>query len=160
MQISSERRQLVTGTANLLSSFYFGPSYISDLRQRFTYLQVPVLARIDWGRVYVEAGPQADYLLGGREEGQITYLNLYSNNVFYMPLAIDRRVRERYRRVDVGACAGIGVNLAAGIGLSVRAYQEVASLTQANNADVYDYQGRQLRQSLQTSLTYQLPGHL
>lgn len=57
------------------------------------------------------------------------------------------------RRFDAGACVGIGAKLPAGLGISVRAYRGLTTLNHARS--VFD--GEHQRQTLQASLTYQLP---
>ena len=122
--------------------------YYSSLRTRLAYLNVPVLLRATFGPVYVEAGAQASALLGGRETGTFQTGGI----VFTPPISVDREVASRYRRWDVGPSVGVGVKLPVGLGLSVRAYQGLASLAHDSEANT----GHLYRQTLQASLTYQL----
>jgi hypothetical protein len=127
----------------------------SDYHLRLSYFNVPVLAQLSLGPVYLEAGPQVSLLVGGRGEG-IT--NGYSTTSTYST-AIDQRATDRYKRFDAGLCLGVGAKLPAGLGVSLRAYQ---SLVQLSRSYSYDAAGipytatEEYRQTLQASLTYRL----
>lgn len=121
----------------------FSAIYVSN----FSYLNVPVLFRVTWGSIYVEAGPQAGILVGGHETGTI--------NVNQTTLHIDHDATDpytSYRRFDIGPALGIGVVLPGGVGLNLRAYQGLISLTHDSKANI----AHLYRQSLQASFTYQL----
>ncbi|RZK24096.1 MAG: PorT family protein [Hymenobacter sp.] len=123
----------------------------ADSRLRLHYLNVPVLVRASLGPFYVEAGPQASLLLGGRQTGTITTFN------WGLPAttrSLDQGVVQNNRRFDVGPCVGIGAKLPGGLGVSVRAYRGLLTLN--DERSVFD--GQHQRQALQASLTYQLPG--
>jgi hypothetical protein len=128
----------------------------ADSRLRLHYLNVPVLVRATLGPVYVEAGPQASYLLGGRQTGTTVATSLWGMNggTTTTRQPIDQPVTESNRRFDVGPCVGIGAKLPAGLGLSIRAYRGLMTLN--NERQFLD--GEHQRQTLQASLTYQLPG--
>jgi hypothetical protein len=121
----------------------------ADSRLRLNYLNVPVLLRATFGPVYVEAGPQANLLLGGRQTGTVTTTSwgMVSTQPF------EQAITDSNRRFDVGPCLGIGVQLPAGLGLSIRAYRGLRTL----NYERQFVDGEHQRQSLQASLTYQLP---
>jgi hypothetical protein len=124
----------------------------------FYYLSLPVMARLTLGQVYLEAGPQLSWLVGGRGEGDFMYGGTVTGH-------INQAVAERYQRFDAGPCVGIGVKLLANFGLSVRAYQGLGSIVRQDgysySNEVIPYAGRssQRRQTLQASLTYQLAAH-
>jgi hypothetical protein len=70
---------------------------------------------------------------------------------------IDRPLPDNLHRFDVGPCVGVGVKLPAGLGVSVRAYQGLVSLTPGDDAtQSYPYQSSLRRQTVQAALTYQL----
>lgn len=127
-------------------------SFAADSRLHLHYLNVPVLVRASLGPLYVEAGPQASLLLGGRQTGTITTTSWGVGATTTQPL--DQDVTASNRRFDVGPCVGIGAKLPAGLGLSVRAYRGLLTLN--DERSVFD--GKRQRQLLQASLTYQLPG--
>lgn len=121
----------------------FSAIYTSD----FSYLNVPIILRATWGNIYVEAGPQAGILVGGHETGII--------NVNQTTLHIDHDATDPYtdyRHFDIGPALGIGATLPSGIGLNLRAYQGLLSLTHDSKANI----AHLYRQSLQVSLTYRL----
>lgn len=142
VQYSNERLNV-----SQTSAYISGDQFNTALRGRYHYLNVPVLLRLTLGPVYIEAGPQASVLLGGRETG---YSSISSTSTFYL---IDRSVIDnRYQRFDVGPSAGVGVKLPGGLGLNVRAYQGLISV----NGDGSGL-GNFHRQTVQASLTFQLP---
>jgi len=130
--------------------------YRGDYRLRLNYLNLPILARVKFGPAYLEVGPQVSLLVGGSEKGTDEYRGL--GGVGYGD--IDRSIADHYQRFDVGLCAGIGVDLPAGFGVSVRGFQGLVSSARTPDIDpyvfYYNYQGRMLHQTLQASLTYQL----
>jgi hypothetical protein len=132
--------------------------YDSDYTVRATYLNVPVLLRWRIGPVYVEAGPQAGILLAGREAGTVTKTTVSWGGVITQPL--DQHITDSYRRFDIGPCLGVGMQLPAGIGLNLRAYQGLRDLTGVTEITyaAAPYVSGQRRQALQASLTYQLTG--
>lgn len=151
VQFSRERVRLTTRDNNYVVMEYFGRT---DSRLSFSFLTVPVLLRAAFGPVYVEAGPQASMLVGGREVGTTT-VSFWETPI--RTTDIDRPLPDDLRRFDVGPCVGMGVKLPAGFGVSVRAYQGLMSLTPGSDQTrAYPYQGSLRRQTLQAALTYQL----
>lgn len=116
------------------------------------YLSVPVLARVALGPFYAELGPQASLLLGGRQTGTTT-ITSWDPGRLSTTSEVDQRISDDYQHFDAGACAGLGVRLPAGLGLSVRAYRSLVTLNHERSL----YDGEYRRQTLQASLTYQLP---
>jgi hypothetical protein len=151
VQFSRERVQLAARDNNFTIMEYFGRT---DSRLSMSYLTVPVLLRASFGPVYVEAGPQGSVLLGGREVGAYT-VSFWDTPI--RTIDIDRSLPDELRRFDVGPCVGVGVKLPAGLGVSVRAYQGLVSLTSGEEPGrAYPYQGSLRRQNLQAALTYHL----
>jgi hypothetical protein len=130
--------------------------YRGDYRLRLNYVNLPLLARVKFGPAYLEVGPQVSLLVGGSEKGTDTFGG-FSGRI---PQNVDRDIMSHYRRFDVGPCVGVGVDLPAGFGLSVRGFQGLVSSTRSPAVDIHSfypyYQGRALHQTLQASLTYQL----
>ena len=122
--------------------------YAADLKVNMRYLNVPVLVRATFGRGYVEAGPQASYLLGGRQTGSQLYTSAGTSQTY----AYDQATTSTTHRFDVGPWLGLGVKLPAGLGVDGRAYQGLTVLNNDRSQDDGGYK----RQSLQVSLTYQL----
>lgn len=147
VQFSVERKHVTRSLASSNTDSPLDLSYTS----RVDYVNVPLLLRFSLGRAYVELGAQGGYLVGGHEAGTLTSTSAAAGSATY---SINRDVTYRYRRFDVGPTAGVGVVLPAGLGLSVRAYQGLVSLTHDSEAST----GHLYRQTVQASLTYQLPG--
>lgn len=64
VQYSHERLTLAQASFAI-----YDASFTADTHLSMHYLNVPVLVRATFGPVYVEAGPQAGVLLGGRQTG-------------------------------------------------------------------------------------------
>jgi hypothetical protein len=107
---------------------------------------------VTFGPVYAEVGPQLSLLVGGHETGR--ELNARSSSSM---TEVDRPATERYQRLYVGVCAGLGIQLPIGLGLGLRFVQGIDSLTKGYTADqVYGYDGDIRSRSLQASLMYRL----
>jgi hypothetical protein len=95
-----------------VASFTNPQNYLrGDYRLHLSYLNVPVLLRLAFGPVYLEAGPQVSLLVGGRGQGQTEAL--IGGDVL-SKRDIDQAATERFRRLDAGASLGVGVKLPAG----------------------------------------------
>lgn len=152
-EVQFSREQVHVETA----SFTNPENYLrDDYRLHLSYLNVPVLLRLALGPVYLEAGPQASLLVGGRGQGQAE--GLVGGDIL-IKRTIDQAAPERFRRFDAGGSLGIGVKLSAGLGLSVRAYQGFVALNRnySYRETGISYTGSKMhRQTLQAALTYQL----
>lgn len=136
--------------------YYEGPPR-SEYNQSLSYLNLPILLRASLGAFYLEAGPQVSLLVGGRAENAQSRNDYGSvNNTIY----VNQAATSSYRRFDAGPCLGVGVKLPAGLGVGLRAYWGLTKLTADEDYSMvsHTYTGFQHRQSLQASLTYQLPG--
>ena len=130
-----------------------------EYQLNLSYVNVPVLLRFALGPIYLEAGPQASWLVGGQGKGQVIYL--IGGDAYYYN-EIKQAATDRFRRFDAGACVGIGVSMPAGLGLNVRAYQGFIALDKDNpysDLNIPYFGSKTYRQTLQASLTYQLRGH-
>ncbi|RZK28227.1 MAG: PorT family protein [Hymenobacter sp.] len=132
-------------------------SFNAESRLRLHYLNVPVLVRATLGPVYIEVGPQASCLVGGRQTGTTTAASVWGPNgqPYTDSHLIDQPITQGNQRFDVGPCVGVGAKLPAGLGLSVRAYRGLRTLNQERQF----LDGEHQRQTLQASLTYQLLTH-
>ena len=155
VQFSRERFQVdYTPLPPLGLVYYEGPPR-SEYEQSLSYLNLPLLLRATLGPLYIEAGPQLSLLVGGRAESTPSANGFVGNYNLVSQAATDS-----YRRFDAGPCVGIGVKLPAGLGVGLRAYWGLTKLTAEQDYSMTSttYTGFQHRQSLQASLTYQLPG--
>jgi len=120
---------------NASSYVYNGYGQVSQLK--LSTLTLPVMERVTFGPVYAEVGPQLSLLVGGRETGR-EFATLTSPTM----TDIDRPAAERYRRLDVGVCAGVGVQLPLGLGLNFRFVQGIRSLSKDTDfGNNYGYDG-------------------
>jgi hypothetical protein len=71
-ELSYSRENLDLNTADYRS---LATSYTGNYRLTRAYFNLPLLLRATGGSWYVEAGPQAAYLLGGREAGHEYHFN-------------------------------------------------------------------------------------
>ena len=151
VQFSRERQHVFIESSALIDA-----NSQSDYNLSLSYFNVPILARLTLGPVYLEAGPQVSLLVGGQGEGSTrgsTMTSIYS-------YTIDQAATDRYKRFDAGICLGIGVKLPAGLGASLRAYQgmrQVNSNYVSNPTGIPYTANNEYRQVLQAALTYQLP---
>jgi len=129
--------------------------YHAQYQLKLSYLTVPVVLRTQLGKFYLEAGPQASFLLAAREEGKeetLSYLSSYigPDNTTYF----DRSATADFRRFDIGLCAGAGVKLPAGFAIGLRYSAGFVSITQEAQANAYG--GSLKNQVAQASVSYQL----
>jgi hypothetical protein len=135
---------------NASSYVYNGYGQVSQLK--LSTLTLPVMERVTFGPVYAEVGPQLSLLVGGRETGRA-----FASPTSPTMTEIDRPAAERYRRLDVGVCAGFGVQLPLGLGLNLRFVQGIRSLAKDTDfGNTYGYDGEMRSRSVQASLTYRL----
>ena len=82
-------------------------------RSRFHYLELPVLVHLQAKGLFVEAGPQLSYLLGTRFE----------------TAGGTETGRAGYRRLLVGAVAGVGYQVPMGLSLTLRYANDLTRLS-------------------------------
>ena len=125
--------------------------YSARIRLNRSYLQVPVMLRASFGKFYLEAGPQVGFLVGAHEKGT-EYIGTIAGTT---ERNVDRSAADRYRRVDVSLCAGLGMQLPAGFEINLRS---ASGLIAFNRGNEMAYTSRQdlKNQVLQASLSYQL----
>jgi hypothetical protein len=156
VQFSRERFHVNYVARSPLGTIYYEGPPRSEYDQSLSYLNLPILLRASLGAFYLEAGPQLSLLAGGRAKTAHIDTGISGNYV-----AVEAAATDQYRRFDAGPCVGLGVKLPAGLGLGLRAYWGLTKLTADADYSAYSptYSGFQHRQSLQASITYQLPGH-
>jgi hypothetical protein len=152
LSFSRERQQVhVTGGAPDLS-------LTADYTLTQSLLNLPVLARRQWGRVYLEGGPQVSWLVGGRGQGVRTYSGPTASFIYYDP-RVEQAAIDSYSRLDAGVCLGVGVRVLAGLGLNVRAYQGLAGRDKGSDSFrpvLPKGSSQAYRHTLQLALTYEL----
>jgi hypothetical protein len=87
-----------------------GGGPLVDKRQSLNYIDLPILARINAGGLFFEAGPQFGYLVSAKYsvDGSGNNSSSYYRN------------RDGYRKVDFGYAAGLGYQLPAGSSIGLR----------------------------------------
>lgn len=96
----------------------------------YSYLDLPILLKINAGPVFFEAGPQFSYLLSIKDNTEKT---INGNGIDF----------EKYNRVDkdplaefeVGYAAGVGVQIPLGLSLNLRYNGSVSALAKDDNRD-------------------------
>jgi hypothetical protein len=140
-------------------AYMFGDGFLtSQYDQSLSYLTLPVLLRASRGAFYVEAGPQLNWLVGGRATGTQTISGGFTGIPY--TYSIEQAATSSYHRLDAGPCVGVGVKLPAGLGLGLRAYWGVGKPVAEEKSFGLGptYPDFKHRQNLQASLTYQFPG--
>ena len=132
------------------SCTYNGYGQVSQLKP--STLTLPIMARLTFEPVYAAVGPQLSFLGGGRETGRA-----YTSPTSPTMTEIDRPAAERYHHLDVGICAGFGVQFPMDLGLNFRFVQGIRSLSRDTDfGDNYGYDGEMRSRSVQASFTYRL----
>ncbi len=113
-----------------------------DGRKTLHYIDVPVLARINAGGLFFEAGPQFGYLVAAKfaQDGSANFpAGGYS-------------VRRDYKALDFGYAAGLGYQLPAGPGIGLRYNGGIRKINESSG-------GQSVRNSaFQLYLTYMFGG--
>lgn len=125
--------------------------YGADYRLGRSYLSVPVLVRVAFGRFYLDAGPQVSWLLSAHEKGT-EFIGTIAGG-YQQPF--DRAATDRYRRFDAGLSAGVGLRLPAGFALDLRSTSGFVSVT-SENRPTSGYRGKLRNAVWQASVSYQL----
>jgi hypothetical protein len=79
---------------------------------RLHYLDVPVLARVNAGGLFFEAGPQVGFLLAAKQKSEV--ISTTGSTSF------DTNIRNNVRSVSFGYAAGLGYQLSSGPGIGLR----------------------------------------
>ena len=120
------KKNLVTAQAGLMADFGFSDlisfhpellysqkgvryEFGSDYAQaRLSYLDLPLLLRVNADGLFFEAGPQVGFLIGRKDEFKSGSLTATSTKT------------DGTRKVDVGYIAGVGYQLSSGLEFGVR----------------------------------------
>lgn len=105
-----------------------GATTVTNYTTQLNYIQVPLLAKLTFGPVYVEAGPQFGYLVSANENGTVQVRNTSGNVAFR---DVDQSATSNYKRSDFALCAGVGLKLGSIVRVGGRF---VAGLNDINDA--------------------------
>ncbi|MBD2714126.1 PorT family protein [Microvirga sp. STR05] len=125
--------------------------YAADYRLSQSYVHLPVLLRARFGCFYAEAGPQGSLQVASREVGGEEIETIAGS----FRRDFDRAATDSYSRLDVGVCAGLGVQLPSGFGIGVRASAGLLPLTPKEQR-LQDFSIELRSQMVQASVSYQL----
>jgi|GEM_PF-2047548 len=114
-----------------------------EQQRRLHYLDLPVLARINAGKLFFEAGPQMSYLLASRLHQSSTSTTVDSREVppgtptggGSGPAQVadqGERFRGDLSRVEVGVVAGVGYQTAGGLSVGLRYQHGLSSIRRRN----------------------------
>lgn len=125
-----------------------------NYRSKLHYLNVPVLAKVTVGPVYVEAGPQAGFLLKAREDGVMV---ISQNEAGATYATEDRSSWNDYKKLDLSFAVGAGLKLPLGFAVGGRFN---AGLNDINNVkSVRGVNDPELKNRVfQVYASFQLPG--
>ncbi|MGI4761997.1 MAG: porin family protein [Janthinobacterium lividum] len=105
-----------------------GATTVTNYTTQLNYVQVPILAKLTFGPVYVEAGPQFGYLVSANENGMVQVRNSSGNVAF---AGVDQTSTSNYKRGDFALAAGVGLKLGSIVRVGGRF---VAGLNDINDA--------------------------
>ena len=91
-------------------------------QSRLSYLDLPLLLRVNADGLFFEAGPQVGFLIGQKSE----------NNIF--GTTVTSTSTTGTRKVDVGYIAGVGYQLSSGLEFGVRYNGGISDLSDSNNS--------------------------
>jgi len=85
-------------------------SDLADYDTKLHYLNLPILAKLTLGPVFVEAGPQFGVLLTAKEVGTMLVAPPTPNSQAQYG-EVSRQVQDNYKKNDFSLCAGVGFKM-------------------------------------------------
>lgn len=92
-------------------------------QSRLSYLDLPLLLRVNADGLFFEAGPQVGFLIGEKDE----------NNIFGS--TVTSTSTDGTRKVDLGYIAGVGYQLSSGLEFGVRYNGGISDLSDPSGSD-------------------------
>lgn len=132
-----------------------GESLRLSTRDRFHYLDLPILFKFKRGAFFFEAGPQASFLFRARSETNVTITRPG------VPDETDlqtRNIQGGLKRFDYGAAAGFGFAINEDLEVGVRYNAGFRSVRKDQESPAYDIAGHARNTYFQFSVTYFIPG--
>ncbi|WP_266203156.1 porin family protein [Pontibacter kalidii] len=99
-----------------------GESENDDFKIKLSYIDVPVLAHINAGPIFFEAGPQVSFRVGGDIE--VNGVNIDDD-------------LDQFKRTSLGYAAGVGFAAPMGLNIGVRYNGDISQLNDDDNAPEY-----------------------
>ena len=118
-------------------------------KRNFNYLDLPVLVKINAGPIFFEAGPQASYLLGIRDNREVTLIGSGTDTKDW-----DKVEKDNLSELEIGYVAGLGFQAPMGIGVGLRYNGSINALAKEDNDELVN--GR--HSVFQLQLSYMLGG--
>ena len=78
----------------------------TDYKTKLHYFTVPVLAKVNVGPIFVEAGPQFGYLVSANQSGQVQINNTNGSASYGQ---VNQDATDQYKRADFSLAAGAGL---------------------------------------------------
>jgi len=118
-------------------------------KRNFNYLDLPVLLKINAGPVFFEGGPQASYLLGIRDNREVTLIGSGNDTKDWAKVE-----KDNLSELEIGYVAGLGFQAPMGIGVGLRYNGSINALAKENSDELTN-----ARHSVfQLQLSYMLGG--
>ena len=96
-----------------------GGRFTRAVKSRLSYVTVPVLARGQWGKMLLMAGPQVSYLVGARQRATELVESPFLSTM-PRPITSTQTGARSYTRWDVGYVVGVGYALTTHVEVDVR----------------------------------------
>ena len=118
-------------------------------KRNFNYLDLPVLLKLNAGPIFFEAGPQFSYLLGIRDNREVTLIGSGIDTKEW-----DKVEKDNLSELEVGYVAGLGFQAPMGVGIGLRYNGSINALAKDNSDELTN-----ARHSVfQLQLSYMLGG--
>jgi len=105
-----------------------GQQVTQEGKVNYSYLDLPILFKINAGPVFFEAGPQVSYLLSIKDNTELTV-----NGIDFESYV--RQDKDALAEFEIGYAAGVGVQIPMGLTLNVRYNGSVSALAKDDNGD-------------------------
>jgi len=118
-------------------------------KRNFNYLDLPVLVKINTGPIFFEAGPQASYLLGIRDNREVSLIGSGSDNKTWAKVE-----KDNLSELEIGYVAGLGFQAPMGVGIGLRYNGSINALAKENTDELVNAR----HAVFQLQLSYMLGG--
>ncbi|WP_460615145.1 porin family protein [Hymenobacter seoulensis] len=112
----------------------------NDVINRFNYVDLPVMFRVNAGGLFFEAGPQLGFLASAKREIGSTSVD----------------IKDGYNTIDFGYAAGLGYQLSSGPGIGLRYNGGLTNIPQKNTVGNVTTQAKIHNTAFQLYLSYVL----
>jgi len=135
-----------------------GDGYTEDYKYTINYIELPILAKVKFGKFYAQAGPSISYGLGGWYKGDYTYQGQQIDDEGKIKFGTEPNNNPNYDEY-IDNALDIGVQLGAGVQVSVIVIDLRYGLGLTNMYDdVAGYDAKSKNGSLQLTVGVPLGG--